>query len=44
MFQLLSIPLLEAENLAALWIDAGHDVSDGTILAGRVHSLEYQQQ
>lgn len=36
--------VLEAEHLAALRIDAGHDVADGTVLTGRVHSLEDQQQ
>jgi hypothetical protein len=29
---------LERENLAALKIDAGHDVLDGAVLSGRVSS------
>ena len=36
--------LLETENLATLWIDAGHDVPNGAIFAGTVHALEDQQQ
>ena len=36
--------LFEAENLAALRIDPGHDVPDGAVLAGRVHPLKNQQQ
>ena len=36
--------MLEAEYLAALRIDAGHDVLDRAVLAGRVHGLEDQQQ
>src|SRR5664279_1527671 len=43
-FQFLSIRLFETENLAALWIDPGHDVADGTVLAGSVHPLKNQQQ
>ena len=35
--------MLEAEYLAALRIDAGHDVPDGAILAGGVHGLKNQQ-
>jgi hypothetical protein len=33
-----------AENLAALGIDAGHDVTDGAVLSGRVHCLKDQQE
>jgi hypothetical protein len=36
--------LLEAEYLAAFWIDPRHHVPDGTVLAGAVHALEDQQQ
>ena len=43
-FQFLGARLLETENLAALRIDAGHDVPDGAVLAGSVHSLKNQQQ
>ena len=42
--QFLGARLLEAEDLAALRIDAGHDVPDGAVLAGGVHALEDQQQ
>ena len=35
--------MLEAEDLAALRIDAGHHVLDGAILPGGVHGLENQQ-
>ena len=35
--------VLEAEDLAALRIDPGHDVPDGAVLAGRVHRLKDQQ-
>jgi hypothetical protein len=35
--------VLEAEYLAALRIDAGHDVLDDAVLAGCVHRLEDQQ-
>ena len=34
---------LERGDLAALRVDAGHDVLDGAVLAGRVHRLEHQQ-
>jgi hypothetical protein len=44
MFQLLGTRLFEAEDLAPLGIDSGHDVSDGTILAGCVNTLKYQEQ
>jgi hypothetical protein len=36
--------MLEAEDLAALRIDAGHDVLDRAVLARRVHRLKNQQQ
>ncbi len=36
--------LLEREHLAALRIDARHDVLDGAVLAGRVHRLKHEQQ
>ena len=36
--------LLERGYLAPLRIDAGHDVFDRAVLAGRVHRLEDQQQ
>ena len=42
--QLLGARLFEAEHLAALRIDPGHDVPDGAVLAGRVHPLKDQQQ
>ena len=41
--QFLGARVLEAEDLAALRIDAGHDVPDRAVLAGRVHRLEDQQ-
>src|SRR6516162_4720322 len=34
---------LEGKDLAALGVDAGHDVLDGAILAGCVHGLKNQQ-
>jgi hypothetical protein len=40
MFQLVGARLLETYNLTALWIDPRHDVADGAVLAGRVHSLK----
>src|SRR5262249_18441052 len=36
--------LLEREHLAALRIDARHDVLDGAVLAGRIHRLKDEQQ
>ena len=42
--QFLGARLFEAEHLAALRIDPGHDVPDGAVLAGRVHPLKDQQQ
>ncbi len=44
MLQFLGAGLLETENLAALRIDPGHDVPDGAIFSGGVHSLKDQQQ
>jgi len=44
MFQLLGAGLFETENLAALRIDPGHDMADGTVLAGGIHPLENEQQ
>jgi hypothetical protein len=35
---------LEGIDLATLRIDAGHDVFDGTVLAGGVHGLEDEEQ
>ena len=35
--------VFEAEHLAALGIDARHDVLDGAVLARRIHRLEDQQ-
>ena len=36
--------MFETEHLAALRIDARHDVLDRAVLAGRVHGLKDQQQ
>jgi len=36
-------PMFEAEDLAALRIDAGHHVPDGTIFSGCIHRLKDQQ-
>ena len=44
MFQFLSARLFEAEDLTAFQINPGHDVPDGTVLTGRIHSLKDQQQ
>ena len=44
MLQFLGARLLEAEDLAALGIDAGHDMLDGPVLSRRVHGLENQEQ
>ena len=41
--ELLGRRLLEAEDLAALRVHAGHDVLDRPVLAGRVHRLEDDQ-
>ena len=43
MVEFLGRRLLEAEDLAALRIHAGHDVLDGAVLAGGVHRLKNQQ-
>ena len=43
MVEFLGRRLLEAEHLAALWIHAGHDVTNGAVLAGGVHRLKNQQ-
>jgi hypothetical protein len=42
--QFLRTWLLETVNLATFWVYAGHDVADGAILSGAVHSLKDQQQ
>ena len=44
MFQFLDARLSEAEDLAALRIDAGHQMPDGAVLAAGVHPLKDQQQ
>ena len=44
MLQLFSAGLLEAEYLAPLWVDSGHNMPDGAILAGRVHALKDDQE
>jgi len=36
--------VLEAEDLAALGVDAGHHVLDDAVLAGGVHRLEDDEQ
>src|SRR5665647_3124251 len=41
--QFCSARVFKAEHLAALWIDTGHDVPDGAVLAGGVHRLKNQQ-
>ena len=43
-FQFLGAGLFETEDLAALGIDARHDVPHGAVLAGSVHPLKNQQQ
>ena len=43
MVQLLRRRRFEREHLAALRVDAGHDVFDRAVLAGGVHRLEDQQ-
>ena len=43
MFQLFLARLLEARNLAACGIDAGHDVSNRSVFAGCIHTLKYQE-
>jgi hypothetical protein len=44
MLQFPGARMLEAENLASLRIDAGHDVLDRAVLASGVHRLKNQQQ
>src|ERR1700733_7759946 len=44
MFKLIGTGLLEAEHFAAFRIDTGHNVPDGSVLAGAVHSLKDQEQ
>ena len=44
MVELLGARVLEAVHLAALGIDARHDVTDGAVLARGVHGLEDQEQ
>ena len=44
MFKFLGAWLLEAENLATFRIDAGHDVTYGSVFSGSIHALEYQEQ
>ena len=41
--ELLGARLLEAEDLTALRVDAGHHVADGAVLAGGIHRLEHDQ-
>ena len=36
--------MLEAEDLTALRVDAGHHVLDHAVLAGGIHRLKNQQQ
>jgi hypothetical protein len=40
MFQFLGAWLFEAENVAALRVDPGHDVADSAVLAGGVYPLK----
>jgi len=42
--QLLRARRFERVDVAALWIDAGHDVLDGAVLASGVHGLKDEQQ
>ncbi len=44
MVQFKGARMLVAKDLAALRIDAGHDVLDGAVLAGRIHGLEDDEQ
>ena len=43
MIEVLGRRRFEGINLAALWIDTRHNVLDGAIFAGGVHSLKNQQ-
>ena len=40
MVQFLGTGMGEAEHLASLGIDTGHDMADGAVLAGRVYCLK----
>ena len=44
MFELFGTRLLEAEDLAAFRIDSGHDMPDGSVFSGAIHSLKDQEQ
>src|SRR5665648_335694 len=44
MLEFLGAGLLEAEDLTALRVHPGHDVTDSAIFASRIHPLEDQQQ
>ena len=44
MFKFLCGRLFETEDLTTLRIYPGHDVADGAVLAGRIHSLKNQLQ
>src|ERR1019366_8489896 len=44
MFEFFGTRLLEAEHLTVLRIDSRHDMPDGSIFPGAVHSLEDQEQ
>lgn len=35
---------LETRHVATLWVDPGHDMLDGPVLAGSVHGLENDEQ
>jgi hypothetical protein len=39
-FQFVGARLFETGDVAASWIYAGHDVSDGAVFSGRVHPLK----
>jgi hypothetical protein len=43
-FAFLLAGLLETCDVAALRIDAGHDVGDGAVLSGGIHALDDDQQ
>ena len=42
-FQFGGAGMLEAEDLAALRVDPGHHMPDGTVFSGRIHRLKDQQ-
>src|SRR5580693_5681253 len=44
MLELFGARLLETDNLTASRINSGHDVPDGAVLPGGIHSLEDQEQ